>query len=398
MGRGARPAARFGAVGAVGAPIAPRAPRAYARPMLVRAVFVASALLLVAPAAARASAVRIARGTVFYAAAPGETNVVEVAAVKNGLRVRDRTAPLLAGPPCRSTDGHAAVCRYASAEEPFTSLVADLGDGDDSIGIDVKTFEPIPGIPFEEGLPGVTVLRGGAGDDVLVGGAEVNELDGGPGNDRLAGGSEEDTVTYRDRTRGVTVDMRSGIAGEPGERDVLKRIDIVVGGRGPDRMTASHAIDFDGGPGNDVLIGSPGEDWITGQAGNDTLRGRGGEDLLWGDNDCVASHRPRGRHNDDRVDGGAGRDEICETTGANRLRGGQGDDWIRGGRGRDRIDGGAGADQIGGRGGRDRVDAGPGRDEVRARDGFADLIHCGPARDRALLDLRDRSRDCELTS
>jgi Ca2+-binding RTX toxin-like protein len=366
--------------------------------MRASAVLVVSAVLLLAPAVAQASAVRIARGTVFYAAAPGETNVVEVAAIKNGLRVRDRAAPLLADPPCRSTDGHAAVCRYAPAEEPFTSLVADLGDGDDSIGIDVKTFEPIPGIPFEEGLPGVTVLRGGAGNDVLAGGAQVNELDGGAGNDRLEGGSEEDTVTYGDRTRGVTVDMRSGLAGEPGERDTLTRIDIVVGGRGPDRMTAFHAINFDGGPGDDVLIGSPGEDEITGQAGNDRLRGRGGPDLLIGDNDCEIAHRPKGRHNDDRVDGEAGRDEICAATGADRLRGGQGGDWIQGGRGRDRIDGGAGADQIDGRGGRDRVDAGPGRDEVRARDGFADLIRCGPAVDRALIDFRDRSRGCELTS
>jgi Ca2+-binding RTX toxin-like protein len=364
----------------------------------VTAVILASALLLLAPAAAQASAVRISRGTVFYSAAPGEANIVEVAAVKNGVRVRDRTAPLLVEPPCRSTDGHAAVCRYAAVEEPFTSLVADLGDGHDSIRIDVKTFEPIAGIPFAEWLPGVTVLRGGAGDDVLVGGAEINELDGGPGNDRLAGGSGEDTVSYRNRVRGVTVDMRSGLAGEPGERDTLTSIDIVVGGRGTDRMIAPHAIRFDGGPGDDVLIGSPGEDEITGQAGDDRLRGGGGADLLIGDNGCVIAHRPLGRHNDDRVDGGAGRDEICAATGADRLRGGQGADWIQGGRGRDRIDGGAGADQIDGRGGRDRVDAGPGRDEVRARDGFADFIHCGPARDRALLDFRDRSRDCELTS
>ena len=87
-------------------------------------------------------------------------------------------------------------------------LVAELGDGDDGLTIDVPSVEPLPGLPpQQELLDGSTVLRGGPGNDVLVGGGEVDEFDGGPGANRIDGGDAQDTITYADRTHGVTVDV-----------------------------------------------------------------------------------------------------------------------------------------------------------------------------------------------
>jgi hypothetical protein len=104
-----------------------------------------------------------------------------------------------------------------------------------------------------------------------------------------------------------------------------------------------------GSAGPNVIMGGPLGDRLFGLAGNDLLRGRAGND---------------------RLDGGRGRDRVFGDTGA---------DLVIGGPGRDRLVGGRGADRI------------------RARDGQPDAINCGPGRDRAFADRRDRvSRNCEV--
>lgn len=86
--------------------------------------------------------------------------------------------------------------------------------------------------------------------------------------------------------------------------------------------------------------------------------------------------------------GTAGANYVLGTPGADILRGLGGDDLIVGGAGRDRLVGGPG---------RDRLRAGPGDDRVLAQDGEPDVISCGPGRDTALVDGRDRAaRDCEI--
>jgi Ca2+-binding RTX toxin-like protein len=78
------------------------------------------------------------------------------------------------------------------------------------------------------------------------------------------------------------------------------------------------------------------------------------------------------------VDGAGGKD---------RVRGDDGDDRVRGGVGDDRVVGDAGTDRIFG---------GAGNDVVDARDGEPDRVDCGPGRDLARLDRRDRLvRGCE---
>ncbi len=93
--------------------------------------------------------------------------------------------------------------------------------------------------------------------------------------------------------------------------------------------------------------------------------------------------------------GGPGDDVICGRGGADRLIGGGGDDILRGGGGNDVLVGGSGDDVLVGGPGRDDLRGGPGADVLRARDGARDLLRCGPGRDRAESDPRDRvATDC----
>jgi hypothetical protein len=89
---------------------------------------------------------------------------------------------------------------------------------------------------------------------------------------------------------------------------------------------------------------------------------------------------------------------------ANLQRGGPGPDTLRGsaagdrlqGRGgRDSLDGMGGPDCLSGGRGRDVLSGGPGDDVLHARDGFRDLVDCGPGHDVAFVDGGDRVAGCE---
>jgi hypothetical protein len=97
----------------------------------------------------------------------------------------------------------------------------------------------------------------------------------------------------------------------------------------------------------DVLRGTPGDDVICGRGGNDRIYGSGGHDLILGGN------------GNDRLYGGVGRDYVVGGAGADVLVGGRDEDELFGRRG---------------------------ADVLRARDGAIDLVHGGPARDRARVD------------
>lgn len=71
------------------------------------------------------------------------------------------------------------------------------------------------------------------------------------------------------------------------------------------------------------------------------------------------------------------------------------DDVIFGRGGADRIFGKRGNDRLHGGTGRDRIYGGPGRDLILARGGGADFVDCGPGKDVARVDARDRVRHCE---
>ena len=106
------------------------------------------------------------------------------------------------------------------------------------------------------------------------------------------------------------------------------------------------------------------------------------------------------------AEGGRGHDLlIAPRAGWNNLEGGAGNDVLTGGRSRDRLSGGAGSDRVAGAGGFDRIEGGRGRDLllggrgrdfIKSRDSKRDRVKCGPGRDRAGADRRDRLRGCEV--
>jgi Ca2+-binding RTX toxin-like protein len=132
----------------------------------------------------------------------------------------------------------------------------------------------------------------------------------------------------------------------------------------PDGAVTSRDLVF-GNSGDDVIHSGPDNDHLEGEKGDDTLHGEDGNDVLYG------------------------------RTGADRLFGGPGDDLLEGGRGDDRLDGGPGRDELVGGIGGDRVDGGAGSDRITTVDGTRDSVDCGPGRDSAIVDRRDRVRRCE---
>ncbi|MDP8900047.1 MAG: hypothetical protein M3N33_02655 [Actinomycetota bacterium] len=149
------------------------------------------------------------------------------------------------------------------------------------------------------------------------------------------------------------------------------------------------AVARSGGPGDDTLRGSNGADALSGNGGDDDLLGLGGRDALSGG---------EGR---DAVLGG---NEAGPKGGDKSLAGGPGGDFVGGGRGEDALSGGPGgdfmfagppfgeaADDV------DAIAAGDGRDAVLAinRPASRDIIDCGGGFDRALVDKKDVTSDCE---
>ena len=266
---------------------------------------------------------------VHYVAAPGERNrlLVAYAGDARSVVVSDPGATIAASGSCVAIDAHTARCtaRPGARVEWLQSTRAELGDLDDEL----RTTRPGPA-PI-----GGVVADGGSGDDLLDGGAGSDRLDGGGGRDRLLGGdgldfltdgdrdgadadgapaadvldggAGVDEVSYRQRTRGVTVSLVDpGPDGAPSEGDLIGAVEDVTGGAGADRLT--------------------------GDDGDNFLIGHGGRDLLAG----LGSRDPDGFG--DRLDGGEGRD---------RLSGGDGRDMLRGGGGRDSLRCGRHTDVVG---------------------------------------------------
>jgi ABC-2 type transport system ATP-binding protein len=109
--------------------------------------------------------------------------------------------------------------------------------------------------------------------------------------------------------------------------------------------------------------------------------------------DC--SNPQRGGPGPDKFKGSDGPDAINGGGGRDRVKGGRGNDCIAGQGGSDRLGGGGGEDLLLAGRGRDRVSGGADRDKIRAAGGGGDVVRCGPGRDTAKVDRRDRVRGCE---
>ena len=171
--------------------------------------------------------------------------------------------------------------------------------------------------------------------------------------------------------RGAPAVSRFSVAGQVPERDLANNTmetSVSIVPPGPCMVRRA------GGDDDDRILGGLLGNMLVGGRGDDGLFGRAGAD-------CVS-----GGPGNDRLDGGSGVD---------RLGGGPGYDRLKGGRGNDRLDGGTHDDRLIGGRGRDRFMGGDGDDRINARDRRRERIDCGPGRDRAKVDRKDRVVRCE---
>ena len=188
-----------------------------------------------------------------------------------------------------------------------------------------------------DGGAGNDVLLGSAGDDVLLGGDGDDELVGNRGDDVMSGGDGDDEMEWNNGDGSDTMDGGIGedtaeVNGADGAGDAFEvtngadggvffqrtnlgpfTIDIVntetleLNGLGGDDTIDASGLDagraiveFDGGDGNDLLIGSAGDDILAGEFGDDTMRGGAGDDTMEWDNGDGS----------DVMDGGEGFDTV----------------------------------------------------------------------------------------
>ncbi len=279
---------------------------------------------------------------VLYEGGPGEANDVTVTFTGDEVAFEDAGAEIEPGDHCAS-DGPSRVVCSSSGDELSTTRVV-LGDGDDASALRLRPRTPRPDIRAvwvathsKAGFPtractarhGDDLVDGGAGSDRVNGGAGSDELragepatqfefdfivdgerDGDAASDTIVGNPGQSSYSYASRREPVTVDLRAGIAGAPGERDSLTGISRVTGGKGADSMIATHTGAY--------LLGGPGDDRIEGGRAGDSLAGEGGADRVfsYGGGDRIFDNSDNAR---DVVFCGRGSDFVESTDKRDRL-------------------------------------------------------------------------------
>jgi Ca2+-binding RTX toxin-like protein len=105
--------------------------------------------------------------------------------------------------------------------------------------------------------------------------------------------------------------------------------------------------------------------------------------------------RLNGTRAGDRLFGLGGNDVLNGLAGADCLLGGRGNDRLSGGSANDVLSGDAGNDRLTGGRGKNTYRGGSGRDTIRAANRVREKIDCGPGRDTARVDRKDKVRRCE---
>ncbi len=235
------------------------------------------------------------------------------------------------------------------------------------------------------GLGGDDRIEGLDGDDRICGGRGADQIDGGAGDDRLHG--EKDRIYADQGGPGIAGDL---LRGGPGDDLLDAGFDVgedtgnfpntisfdaaegpvfvtlrggYADGEGHDTIVHTARLTVIGSAYDDRMVGTQRDEQMIGGTGDDGFRTLGGDDLvlpgsLDGTDDVDA----------DRVNVGAGRDQVWSHGGADLIFGEDGPDiLVADGVGPVRISGGAGRDQVTARvpeAAGQHLDGGPGPDTV----------------------------------
>jgi Ca2+-binding RTX toxin-like protein len=375
--------------------------------LLLSAGIAASCALAFVPAGALASTAYIRIERVFYTAAPGELNDLDISVNSTNFVLFDAGAQISPGPGCTATTNTAA-CPV----DRINGLTISLGEGSDRV--DNLTSAP----STLSGGDGNDSLNGGSGPDILRGNKGVDTQSGGAGDDYIdSRGDKGDVIACGDGNDTVRADSADSVAADceiidrdspppppptPGSGPSPAATGLLGPAESRRLKAGACATDMIGTPRDDLLSGSSLGETLFGLQGNDILRGLQGDDCLFGG---LGSDRLSGADGDDRL---LGDDAARGLRGNDSLSGNAGDDLLIGGPGRDRLYGGAGNDRIRGGRGRDRLRAGPGNnrlsggignDRIYSANGRRDIVKCGVGRrDRARVDRIDSVRGCERVS
>ena len=196
--------------------------------------------------------------------------------------------------------------------------------------------------------------------------APKRQIQGVDGNERLK-------VSYDESEDAILVEGFGTVKSFP-----AATVDLISGdfGEGNDQIVVDQSVtaptEFNGGPGNDRLVGGSGmntlygdggDDWLVGGPMGDTIEGGDGDDYIEG---LGGADTLRGQSGDDTLDGGEEGDTLTGGTGDDQLVGGGGSDDLDGGEGNDHLDGGDGDDT--------NLDGGPGDDNIQGGDGVDTLL------------------------
>lgn len=199
------------------------------RPARALVLLLLLALIALATGAGSAQAGTLTRSgsLVFYVADPGESEVLEVEAAENFVRIHS-SVTIDANSGCDVPTPGVGRCLVSASE-----IRLDLKDGDDVV------------TTLSTGSLGLVPLfvTAGPGDDTITGSRKGDELYGNDGNDTLNGAGSGDRLE-----------------GDRGN-------DVLDGGSGGDFLEGDEGILI----GNDVLTGGLGLDILQGGRGNDQL-------------------------------------------------------------------------------------------------------------------------------